>query len=312
MKLKPVDIGGIRTENNVFLAPLAGYTNYPFRKLCLKYGAGLTFTEMVSAKGLHYGNENTEKLLISESEEKIKAVQLFGCEPDILREACESPILAPFPIVDINMGCPMPKIYNNGEGSALLKDAALAAKLVRACKETGKRVTVKMRVGLSERERAGGAFAAALEDAGADLITVHGRTRDKIYAGPCDYAAIAEIKRAVKIPVVANGGIFTPADADKMLEETGADGVMLARAAMYDPQVFCAFTGRAAESKRDMILSQLDDVLRLFDEHFALVYMRKMCVFYLKGEPGAAQLRNRLFSCADCGALRAMVEEIFA
>lgn len=311
MELHPVNIGGLETENNVFLAPLAGYTNYPFRKLCIKYGAGLTFTEMVSAKGLHYGNENTGKLLISESEEKLKAVQLFGCEPDILREACESDSLAPFPIVDINMGCPMPKIYNNGEGSALLRTPSLAAALVRACKSTGKRVTVKMRVGLSERERAGAEFAKALEDAGADMLTVHGRTRDKIYAGPCDFEAVAQIKRAVKIPVVVNGGIFGPEDADRALEGTGADGVMIARAAMYDPQVFCQFTGRATESRREMILSQLDDVLRLYDERFALVYMRKMCVFYLKGGHGAAKFRTRLFSCASCGELREQVYEIF-
>lgn len=312
MDLKPISIGGILTKNNVFCAPLAGYTNYPFRKLCLKYGAGLTFTEMISAKGLHYGNENTRKLLLSESEEKIKAVQLFGCEPDILREACESEALAPFDIVDINMGCPMPKIYNNGEGSALLKDPITAASLVAACKAAGKRVTVKMRIGLSEKERAGADFAKALADAGADMLTVHGRTRDKIYAGECDYAAIAEIKRAVSVPVVANGGIFGLKDADEAMERTGADGVMLARAAMYDPQIFCDFTGAPRESVREMIFSQLDDVLRLYDERFALVYMRKMCVFYLKGGHGVAQLRNRLFSCASCAELRALVAEVFS
>lgn len=311
MELHPVNIGGLKTENNVFLAPLAGYTNYPFRKICLNSGAGLAFSEMVSAKGLHYGNENTQKLLLTGKEERIKAVQLFGSDPEILKEACESGALAPFELVDINMGCPMPKIYNNGEGSALLGNPALAAALVAACKSAGKRVSVKMRTGISAEIRAGADFAKALEAAGADLITVHGRTRDKIYAGECDFAAVAEIKKAVKIPVIVNGGIFGVADAEKAMNETGADGVMIARAAMHDPQIFCDFTGKERMSLREMILSQLDDVMRYYDEHFSLVYMRKMCVFYLKGGRSVAKRRNELFSCDSCAALREKVSEIF-
>ena len=173
MRLHPIDIGGIRTENNVFLAPLAGYTNYPFRKICLGAGAGLTCTEMVSAKGLHYGSENTRELLYSGEAEKIKAAQLFGSDPAVLREACESDALAPFDIVDINMGCPMPKIFNNGEGSALLSSPALAAKIVSECKKSGKRVTVKMRIGLTAESVVAADFAKAMLDAGADIVTVH-------------------------------------------------------------------------------------------------------------------------------------------
>ena len=311
MQTKPVDIGGIITPNNVFMAPLAGYTNYPFRKLCLSYGAGLTFTEMVSAKGLHYGSEGTKELLYSGAAEKIKAVQLFGSSPEILLEACQSEHLKPFDIVDINMGCPMPKIYNNGEGSALLSDPVLAGKIVTACKKSGKRITVKMRIGLKQDNIIGGEFAKVLEDAGADMITVHGRTKDKIYAGEPDYQAIADVKKAVKIPVVANGGIFSVKDAEKMLENTGADGVMVARAAMYDPQIFCDLTGRVKESKKDMILRQLSDTQALFEERFTTVYMRKMIAFYLKGEKGAALWREKLFKCPTPQAVRDMVEEIF-
>ena len=313
MHLHPIDIGGIRTENNVFLAPLAGYTNYPFRKICLESGAGLICTEMVSAKGLHFGSENTRELLYTDAAEKIKTAQLFGNDPAILREACESEALAPFQIVDINMGCPMPKIYNNGEGSALLADPVLAAKIVSECKKSGKRITVKMRIGLTGENIVAADFAKRLLDAGADMLSVHGRTRDKIYAGEPDYAAVASVVRAAegRIPVIANGGIFSTDDADRMLENTGADGVMLARAAMYDPQIFCDFTGRARRSKKEIVLTQLKETLELFGERFATVYMRKMAAFYLRGEQGAAAARERLFSCPDTAAVAAAVREIF-
>ncbi len=313
MRLHPIDIGGIRTENNVFLAPLAGYTNYPFRKICLGAGAGLTCTEMVSAKGLHYGSENTRELLYSGEAEKIKAAQLFGSDPAVLREACESDALAPFDIVDINMGCPMPKIFNNGEGSALLSSPALAAKIVSECKKSGKRVTVKMRIGLTAESVVAADFAKAMLDAGADMLSVHGRTRDKIYAGEPDYVAVAAVVRAAegKVPVIANGGIFSVADADRMLENTGADGVMLARAAMSDPQIFCDFTGMPRRSKREVILTQLAETKELFGERFATVYMRKMAALYLKGEKGAAAARERLFRCHDTSSVAAAVREIF-
>ena len=313
MRLHPIDIGGIRTENNVFLAPLAGYTNYPFRKICLGAGAGLTCTEMVSAKGLHYGSENTRELLYSGEAEKIKAAQLFGSDPAVLREACESDALAPFDIVDINMGCPMPKIFNNGEGSALLSSPALAAKIVSECKKSGKRVTVKMRIGLTAESVVAADFAKAMLDAGADMLSVHGRTRDKIYAGEPDYVAVAAVVRAAegKVPVIANGGIFSVVDADRMLENTGADGVMLAHAAMSDPQIFCDFTGMPRRSKREVILTQLAETKEPFGERFATVYMRTMAALYLKGEKGAAAARERLFRCHDTSSVAAAVREIF-
>ncbi len=311
MILRPVTIGGLQTPNNVFLAPLAGYTNYPFRKLCLRYGAGLAFSEMVSAKGLHYGSENTKELLYAGDDEGIKAAQIFGSNPELMREACESEALKKFQIIDINMGCPMPKIYNNGEGSALLNNPALAEQIVSACKKSGKIVTVKMRIGLKENEVIGAEFARRLAGAGADMIAVHGRTKDKIYAGEPNFEAIAQVKRAVTVPVIANGGIFSKADADDMLARTGADGVMIARAAMYNPQIFCELTGKDGEGKKDMILTQLADTARLYDSRFTLVYMRKMTAFYLKGETGAAKWREKLLSCPTIAALKETIEEIF-
>lgn len=310
MRLHPIDIGGIMTPNNVFMAPLAGYTNYPFRRICLRSGAGLAFTEMVSAKGLHYGNANTRELLITGDDEKIKAVQLFGSDPKVMREACESEELAPFSVVDINMGCPMPKIYNNGEGSALLADCARAAEIVRECKKSGKRVTVKMRIGVTKEQMAGPSFAKALEQAGADMLTVHGRTKEQIYSGSVNAEAIAEIKSAVRIPVIANGGVFGTTDADMLLERSGADGVMVARAAMFDPQIFCDFTGMPRLKKLDMILTELTETEELYGARFATVFIRKMAGFYMKGERGAAQARTRFLSCASPDEIRLAAEEL--
>ena len=311
MKLKPIVIGGVTIRNNLFLAPLAGYTNYPFRRICERSGAGLAFTEMVSAKGLKYGSENTRALLYTTEEESPCAVQLFGSEPDVMRAACESAELSPFPVVDINMGCPVPKIYKNGEGSALLENPPLAEKIVSECVRSGKAVTVKMRIGVSADKLVSAEFAKRMEGAGAALVTVHGRTRDKYYSGEVNAAEIAAVKRSVKIPVIANGGVFSVADADRLLDETGADGVMIARAALSDPQIFCDFTGMPRRSKREVILTQLAETKELFGERFATVYMRKMAALYLKGEKGAAAARERLFRCPDTSSVAAAVREIF-
>lgn len=211
MQLKKIKIGKLHTENNIFCAPLAGYTNAPFRDMCRAFGAGLTFTEMVSAKGLCYGSEKTEQLLyVSPDYSGIKACQIFGKEPYYMRKACESKALEPFDLVDINMGCPVPKIYKNGEGSALLNDLHLASEIIKECKKSGKYVSVKFRIGVDGEHIVSRDFATACEDAGADMITVHGRTRDKIYSGEVNFEEIAKAKKAVKIPVIANGGIFLP------------------------------------------------------------------------------------------------------
>ena len=295
MKLAPIKIGDTVVENNVFLAPLAGYTNYPFRRLCKGYGAGLCYTEMVSAKGLKYGNENTQELLYTDKNEGLTAAQIFGNDPEIMRLACEHEALQPFPIVDINMGCPVPKIYKNGEGSALLENPVLAEKIVKECVKSGKIITVKMRIGITEDKLITAEFAKRMEGAGASLITVHGRTKDKVYAGEVHYEEIAAAKRAVQIPVIANGGVFSNADAERLLGETGADGIMVARAALFNPQVFCELTATTGESKLSMFEKQLQWTRQVCDERFTTVFMRKMAAFYLKGERGAAAYKDRLF-----------------
>ena len=312
MKLTSVQIGKIQTPNNVFLAPLAGYTNYPFRLLCQGYGAGLCFSEMVSAKGLKYGSENTKELLYTTDEEKIKAVQIFGSEPEIMRRACESEDLAPFDIVDINMGCPVPKIYKNGEGSALLENPALAEKIVSECVKSGKIITVKFRIGITDKNLISAEFAKRMAGAGASLITIHGRTKDKIYAGDVNFSQIAAAKKSVEIPVIANGGVFTQADADELMDKTGADGIMVARAALFDPQIFCELTNTPSESKLSMFEKQLRWTGQVFDERFTTVFMRKMAAFYVKGMRGAAAAKERLFKAQSPDEVLDIARDIFA
>ena len=312
MRLTPITIQNTTIKNNVFLAPLAGYTNYPFRRLCKDYGAGLCYTEMVSAKGLKYGSENTEELLYTDEHEGVCAAQIFGSDPDIMRAACEHEKLAPFPIVDINMGCPVPKIYKNGEGSALLENPALAEKIVQECIKSGKTVTVKFRIGITDKQLITEEFAKRMEGAGASLITIHGRTKDKIYAGDVNYGEIAAAKKAVKIPVIANGGVFSNEDAETLLDRTGADGVMVARAALFDPQIFCALTGAPTESKLEMFQKQLKWTGQVCDERFTVVFMRKMAAFYVKGMRGASAFKDRLFKSQTAEEILNIAEECFS
>ena len=307
MRLKKIELKGLTIKNNVLLAPLAGYTNAVFRGMCESLGAGLSFTEMVSAKGLCYNSENTRELLqLTPIYGAINAVQLFGSEPDYMHRAAVGEDIAPFDLIDINMGCPVPKIFKNGEGSALLKDIPLAQKLVKAAKESGKAVSVKFRTGVDGEHIVTRDFALAMQDAGADMITVHGRTRDKMYSGEVDYKEIAAAKAAVQIPVIANGGVFCNADAEKLISETGADGVMVARGAMYDPFIFAELTDTPVPDKKVVIKKQLNDTFANCDERFATVYMRKMIAFYVKGQPNAAATRVKLMG-ADC---KAAIEEI--
>ena len=311
MRLKPITIGNITIKNNVFLAPLAGYTNYPFRRLCKGYGAGLCYTEMVSAKGLKYGSENTKELLHTDENEGLCAAQVFGNEPDTLRAACEHEALAPFPIVDINMGCPVPKIYKNGEGSALLENPALAEKIVRECVKSGKIITVKFRIGITDDKLVTAEFAKRMEGAGASLITIHGRTKDKIYAGDVNFAEIAAAKKAVQIPVIANGGVFSNTDAERLMSETGADGVMVARAVLFNPQIFCELTGTPTESKLEMFRKQLKWTGQVCDERFTTVFMRKMAAFYVKGQKGAAAFKEKLFQAQTPEEVWAIAQQIW-
>ena len=292
---KPLKIGDLETRNNVFLAPLAGYTNYPFRRICQDFGAGLCFTEMVSAKGLKYGSENTKELLYTDDKEGLVATQIFGSEPDVMRLACESEDLEKYKIVDINMGCPVPKIYKNGEGSALLENPLLAEKIVKECVKSGKIITVKFRIGVSQEKIVTEEFAKRIAGAGASLITVHGRTKDKMYSGEVNFKEIEKAKNAVDIPVIANGGVFSYADGVELMQKTGADGIMIARASLFDPQVFCQFTGINGGSRYEMLARQLKMTRELFDERFTTVFMRKMASFYVKGMRGASAFKDKLF-----------------
>ncbi len=312
MEGKEIRIGEISIPNNVFLAPLAGYTNYAFRRLCKGYGAGLCYSEMVSAKGLKYGSENTKELLYTDECEGLTAAQIFGSEPDTMRAACEHEALAPFPIIDINMGCPVPKIYKNGEGSALLENPALAEKIVQECVKSGKIITVKFRIGIHEGEYLTEEFAKRMEGAGARLLTVHGRVKDKIYAGEVHFEEIAKAKRAVKVPVIANGGVFSLVDSEKLLQETGADGVMVARAALFNPQIFCELTGTPTESKMKTFEKQLKWTRQVLGERFTTVFMRKMAAFYVKGEKGAAAFKDRLFQAQTPDEVLSIAREIWA
>lgn len=311
MKPKKICFGTSEAEN-LFCAPLAGYTDFAFRKLCYSFGAGMCFTEMVSAKGLRYNNEATKLLLYTHPSEKNTAVQIFGSDPSIMRAACESEDLAKFSVVDINMGCPVPKVVKNGEGSALLNDLSLASLIISECKKSGKTVTVKFRIGFTEERKIAAEFARMCEDSGADLITVHGRTRDKIYSGEPDYGEIAAAKNAVSIPVIANGGIFTQEEADRMLENTGADGIMVARAAMFNPHVFTEITG--GDKNWDIfaaVRTQISDMLPVYGEKYTVVQMRKMVAFYIKGMRDCAKFRNALFGANTLAELEKVCKEIF-
>ena len=303
-----VEIAGMVCPNNVFLAPLAGYTNYPLRSLLFRLGAGLTFTEMVSAKGLHYQSEETKKLLYCGSESP-KAAQLFGSDPAIMREACESEALAPYDLIDINMGCPMRTIITNGEGSALMENMPLAEQVIAECVKSGKRISVKFRTGIHKGDKLAAEFAKRAEGAGACMVTVHGRVRDMIYAGEVDYQEIARTKRAVKIPVIANGGIFSKEDAERLMNETGADGVTVARAALSNFNIFKEILGGESVQILPHFLRLVDKEKELYGEQFALVFTRKIAAFLLKGQAGAAEKRKRFFECKTTEQVKQLATE---
>ncbi len=314
MNLKSLDIAGLHTAGNIFLAPLAGYTNAVFRKLCAEMGASVTYTEMVSAKGLFYDSRKTRDLLqIADGCQGILGCQIFGSDPDCMRDAACSEDLAPFELIDINMGCPVPKIYRNGEGCALMNNLPLASKIISEVKKSGKAVSVKFRTGPSAHNINCADFACMCEDSGADIITIHGRTRDAMYSGPVDYDAIASAKSRVHIPVIANGGVFTDEDATTLMDRTGADGVMVARGAMFNPWIFSILSGKGdpdPASRQAFVLRQLDETEAMYGEHFTCVYMRKMVSFYTKGKPYAAHLRAELLQTPTCQDLRNIIQDI--
>lgn len=307
---KKIDIGGVTTRNNVFMAPLAGYTDAPFRAMVVGLGAGLTVTEMVSCKGLCYGSEKTEELLSVAPGETPSCAQIFGNDPEIMLRAVLLPALQKFDIIDVNMGCPVPKLYKNGEGSALLNQPMLAEKIVQTLSKSGKPITVKMRIGVTENAYVTREFAKRMEGAGAKMITVHGRVREAYYAGEPNYAEIASAVSAVQIPVIANGGIFTVEQGKKMMEETGAAGIMLARGGMMDPRLFCDFSGVPRPAFLPLITKQINDLFAVYPEGFAAAYFRKQFSAYLHGVRGAKRIRERLFRAVTKQELLSLAEEV--
>ncbi len=302
---KKLQIGNVVLENNIALGPMAGVTDLPFRILCKEQGVGLIYTEMVSAKGIFYNNKNTEELLQIEKRERPVALQLFGSDPQIMSEMAKKIEERNFDILDINMGCPVPKIVNNGEGSALMKNPVLAGQIVEAvAKAIKKPVTVKIRRGFFREECTAPEFAKVLEESGAAAIAVHGRTREQYYSGQADWEVIKQVKENVKIPVIGNGDIFTPMDAKRMMEETGCDGIMIARGARGNPWIF-----RQTEEylKSGVISSKpsFDEVIEMIKKHAAILAevkgeytsireMRKHVAWYTIGYPGSAKLRGQM------------------
>ena len=296
MKLKSLDIGRLTAQNNVILAPMAGYTDKAFRSLCTKLGAGLTVTEMVSAKGLKYKSENTRELLAKDKNEGFTAVQLFGREPDILRWACESEYLAAYDVVDINMGCPVNKIYSNGEGSRLMEEPELAQKIVSECVKSGKIITVKFRAGIYDEKLLACDFAKRMEQAGASLVTVHGRTKVGLYSGKVHFDEIERVKKSVKIPVIANGGLFTEQDCDYMIDRTGADGVAIARGALSNPLLFASLTNTKSNMTiKDCAFYLMDLRKAECDDILVAHAMRKFCAQLLKGVRGGKECKLKIF-----------------
>lgn len=285
--MKSLKIKNLELKSNLILAPMAGFSDLAFRYMCLKAGAGLAVTEMVSAKALSYKNKKTEDLLLSLDGENSKAVQIFGHEPEIMAEACRNPLLEKFDIIDINMGCPAPKIISNNDGSALLKNFELAEEIIKACvSATDKPITVKFRIGFYDGENIAVEFAKMCERAGASAITVHGRTTKQGYSGIVDYKTIAEVKKAVKIPVIANGDCRSFEDYEKILKITNADGVMIGRASLGQPEIFTEIlTGKKPNfNKLDQIKWHYETMLKFYPERYVVLYMRSHLAQYLKGE----------------------------
>lgn len=299
--------------SNVLMAPLAGYTCYPFRMMAYELGAGLCFTEMSSANALKYRDQATRRLLFTTKEEPIRAIQLLGGIPAVMEKTASSELLETFDIIDINMGCPVPNVFKSGEGSALMLDQPQAAAIIRGCKKSGKIVTVKCRTGIRKEDMFAAEFARVCEDAGADMITIHGRSRSMMYDGDCCYEEIARAKAAVSIPVIANGGIFSAEEADRMMERTGADGVMIARYALENPFIFSELTGKyAGKSTLQLILEQMEMTLTYYDETFTMAYIRKLASYGMKKRKGTKKYKEQLYRSGSMKELREIIIRIFS
>ena len=298
-------IGNTILENNVILAPMAGVTDLPFRLLCREQGAGCVVTEMVSAKAILYNNRNTKELMQIHPQERPAAIQLFGSDPDIMAQIAARIEDGPYDFIDVNMGCPVPKVVNNGEGSAPMKNPKQAEKVLSAMvKAVKKPVTVKFRKGFNDTSVNAVEFAKMAEGSGVAAVAVHGRTREQYYSGKADWDIIRQVKEAVKIPVIGNGDIFTPQDAGRMMEETGCDGIMVARGAKGNPWIFRRINhyldtgeilpGPSIEEIQAMILRHGHMLAAYKGEQTAMREMRGHVAWYTKGMPHSAALRNEI------------------
>lgn len=317
MKLR---IGNLTLDNNLILAPMAGVTDLPFRFLCREQGCGMAVTEMVSAKAILYKNRNTNELLKVADGEGPVSLQLFGSDPDIMADIAAKVEEGPYAFIDVNMGCPMPKIVNNGEGSALMKDIRLAERILTAMVKTVKKpVTVKFRKGFTDEDCNAVEFAKMAESCGVAAVAVHGRTREQYYSGTADWDIIRKVKEAVSIPVIGNGDVFKPEEAKALLEETGCDGVMIARGAKGNPWIFKR-TLHYLETGELLPSPTREEISNMIIRHGALemehkgeaVAMREMrghMAWYTAGLPHSAKLRNDINQVGTMDELRHFAED---
>lgn len=294
-----MNVNNLFLKNNLLMAPVAGFTNAGFRAVALTCGAGLSYTEMVSAKGLLYDNEGSKNLLYTTDIEEHPAVQLFGSEPEIIKKAIESEALQKFQLIDINMGCPVPKIVKNKEGSALLENLNLASEIIFAAKESAKDkiVSAKIRIGISDNNINAVETAKAIERAGADFITVHGRTREQGYSGKVNYDAIREVKQNVKIPVVGNGDVKDFLSYNEMLIITGVDAVMIGRAALKNPNVFANILQEDEKfSKKELLFKIASTMLLYMPDKVVTNNLKKQLAYFSVGMIGNKAIKQKAFA----------------
>jgi nifR3 family TIM-barrel protein len=319
---RQLKIGAVVLENNVILAPMAGVTDLPFRLICKEQGAGLVCMEMVSAKAVHYNNKNTEDLMEIHPEEMPVSLQIFGSEPDIMAETAARIEERPFAILDINMGCPVPKVVNNREGSALMKNPKLAGEIIYAVSHAIKKpVTVKIRKGFDDDSINAVELAKIAEENGAAAVAVHGRTREQYYSGKADWDIIRQVKEAVSIPVIGNGDVTDAYSAERLIEETGCDGIMVGRASRGNPWIFREInsyldTGIVPERPTreelcETILRHAKLQLKYKSEYIAVREMRKHVAWYTAGYPHSAKLRQAVNEIESFEELEKKVREAF-
>jgi len=320
--MNKLQIGNVTLENNLILAPMAGVTDLPFRLICKEQGAGLLCMEMVSAKAIYYNNKNTEALLEIHEEERPVSLQLFGSDPDIISEMAKRIEERPFAILDINMGCPVPKVVNNHEGSALMKDPKLVEAIVsKTVKAIGKPVTVKIRKGFNDSMVNAVEIAKIAEASGAAAVAVHGRTREQYYAGTADWDIIRQVKEAVQIPVIGNGDVNSPERANELVEQTGCDGIMIGRAVRGNPWLFSqireymdhgTYQKRPSnEEVKATIIKHAKLQLQYKGDYIGIREMRKHLSWYTVGYPNSARLREHINAMENFEELLEGVEMIF-